>query len=67
MLHLKRNESKVLVIWLILVMLFSYKLGLLGAVSTVYGLMLLALVIGMGLLLIISVLILIYVHLKRKY
>lgn len=67
MLYLKRRESKVLVIWIILVMIFSYKLGLMGALSTVYGLMLLSLVIGMGLLFIISLLILAYVHIKGKY
>lgn len=64
MLHLKRKESYVLVIWLILVIIFSYRLGFLGAMSTVYGLMLIALVSGLIILSVLALIILAYAYIK---
>lgn len=64
MLHLKRKESYVLFIWIILVIIFSYKLGFLGAMSTVYGLMLICLLVSLSILSVLALLILIYVYIK---
>lgn len=65
MLYLKRKESYVLFILALLIMMFSYKLGFLGAVSTVYGLMLIVLVLGLIMALAVVLIILAYVYIKE--
>jgi hypothetical protein len=63
MLYLKEKTSYVFLLWLILVIISSYKLGIMGAVSTVYGFMLLALVIILSILATISIITLIIIQL----
>jgi hypothetical protein len=64
MLYLKRNTSYVLILWLLLVIISSYKLGFLGAMSTVYGFMLLGLVLVLSILSVLALLFLAYVYIR---